>query len=175
LVDHEETQCLPRFIDKGCKEMNFMIHLDDEWVDVVRALRKVGLVDAKPVKVRTGVKVVPRDVVTACMASPVDPNIQSKTKGHTCVGAAVIGKKDGQRIMHYIWNTMSHEECWKEYKATATPTQVAIPTAIAVTLFAQGKIQERGVFTPEMLDPKPILNAFTKYGFKWEEMKKKLD
>lgn len=175
LVDHEETQCLPRFINKGCKEMSFMLHLDDEWVDVVRALRKVGLVDNKPVAVRGGAKVVPRDVVTACMASPVDPKIQSRTKGNSCVGAAVIGKKDGERFMHYIWNTMSHEACWKEYKATATPTQVAIPTAIALTMFAQGKIQERGVFTPEMLEPKPIMNAFKKYGFEWNQMKKKLD
>jgi len=174
LVDHEETQSLPRFIGKGCKEMNFMIHLDDEWIDVTRALKKVGLVDCKPVNAR-GVKVVPRDVITACMPSPVDPKMQSRTKGNTSVGAAVIGSKGGKKFMHYIWNTMSHEFCWKEYKATATPTQVAIPTAIAVTLFAQGKIKERGVFPPEVLDPKLIMRGFTKYDFKWQQLKKKVE
>lgn len=174
LVDHEETQTLPRFIGKGCKEMSFMLHLDDEWIDVVRVLRKIGLVDSKPVNAR-GVKVVPRDVITACMPSPVDPKLQSKTRGNSCVGAAVIGTKNDKKYMHFIWNTMNHYKCWQTYKSTATPTQVAIPTAIAVTLFAQGKIKERGVFPPEVLDPQLIMRAFTKYGFKAEQMKKRID
>lgn len=171
LVDHEETQSLPRFINKGCKEMSFMIHLDDEWVDVVRALRTVGLVSPEPVNAR-GVKVVPRDVVVACMPSPVDPNLCKKLKGDTSVGAAVIGRKGKRKYMHYIWNMMSHQDCWKEYKATATPTQVAIPTAIAATVYAQGKIKNRGAYTPEMLDARPMMRAFNKYGFKTEEIKK---
>jgi saccharopine dehydrogenase (NAD+, L-lysine-forming) len=174
LVDHEETQTLPRFIGKRCKEMSFMLCLGDDWLNVVKALRLVGLVDNKPVNAR-GVTVVPRDVVVACMKSPVDPKMQSKTIGNSCVGAAVYGSKGGKKFMHYIWNTMSHQHCWKEYKATATPTQVAIPTAIAVTLYAQGKIKERGVYPPEVLDAKMILKNFTKYGFKWDQMKKNLN
>jgi len=174
LVDHEETQTLPRFIGKGCKEMSFMICLGDDWLNVVKALRLVGLVDSKPVNAR-GVKVVPRDVIVACMASPVDPKIQANTIGNSSVGAAVFGSRGGKKYMHYLWNTMSHQDCWKEYKATATPTQVAVPTAIAATLYAQGKIKERGVYPPEVLDAKMILRNFTKYGFKWNQIKKKID
>jgi len=174
LVDHEETQSLPRFIGKGCKEMSFMIALGDDWLNVVKALRMVGLVDCKPVNAR-GVKVVPRDVIVACMASPVDPNIQCNTIGNSSVGAAVYGSKGGKKFMHYMWNTMSHQYCWKEYRATATPTQVAIPTAIAVTLYAQGKIKERGVYPPEVLDANMILRNFRKYGFEVGQMKKKID
>jgi saccharopine dehydrogenase-like NADP-dependent oxidoreductase len=174
LVDHEETQTLPRFIGKGCKEMSFMLHLGDDWLNIVKALRTVGLVDRKPISVG-GVKVVPRDVVVACVSSPVDPEIQSKTKGNTCVGSAVIGWKGDKKYMHYIWNTMSHAKCWETYRSTATPTQVAVPTAIAATLFAQGKIKERGVFPPEVLNARMMMNAFSKYGFKWDQMTKKLN
>ena len=174
LVDHEETQTLPRFIGKGCKEMSFMLHLGDDWLNVVKALRMVGLVDNKPVNAR-GVKVVPRDVIVACMASPVDPKIQSKTRGNSCVGAAVIGWKGNKKYMHYIWNTMSHYKCWQTYKSTATPTQVAIPTAIAVTLYAQGKIKERGVYPPEVLDANMMMRAFSRYGFKCDQMKTRLE
>jgi len=174
LVDHEETQTLPRFIGKGCKEMSFMLALGDDWLNVVKALRMVGLVDSKPVNAR-GVKVVPRDVIVACMASPVDPAIQSKTRGNSCVGSAVIGWKGNKKYMHYIWNTMSHYKCWQTYKSTAAPTQVAIPTAIAVTLFAQGKIKERGVYPPEVLDPQMVMKGFTKYGFEWNQLKTKID
>jgi saccharopine dehydrogenase (NAD+, L-lysine-forming) len=174
LVDHEETQSLPRFIGKGCKEMSFMIHLGDDWLNVVKVLRKVGLVDSKPVNAR-GVKVVPRDVVVACMGSPVDPNIQSKTRGNSSIGSAVIGWKGDKKYMHYIWNTMNHYKCWQTYKSTATPTQVAIPTAIAVTLYAQGKIKERGVYPPEVLDANMVMRNFSKHGFKCEQLKKRID
>lgn len=174
LVDHEETQTLPRFIGKGCKEMSFMLALGDDWLNVVKALRMVGLVDSKPVNAR-GVKVVPRDVVVACMGSPVDPNLQSKTRGNSCVGSAVFGWKGGKKYMHYIWNTMNHYKCWQTYKSTATPTQVAVPTAIAVTLYAQGKIKERGVYPPEVLDANMIMRNFAKYGFKCEQTKTRLE
>jgi saccharopine dehydrogenase (NAD+, L-lysine-forming) len=174
LVDHEETQTLPRFIGKGCKEMSFMLALGDDWLNVVKALRMVGLVDSKPVNAR-GVKVVPRDVIVACMASPVDPAIQSKTRGNSCVGSAVIGWKGNKKYMHYIWNTMSHYKCWQTYKSTATPTQVAVPTAIAVTLYAQGKIKERGVYPPEVLDANMIMRSFAKYGFKCEQIKTRIE
>jgi saccharopine dehydrogenase-like NADP-dependent oxidoreductase len=174
LVDHEETQSLPRFIGKGCKEMSFMLALGDDWLNVVKALRMVGLVDNKPVNAR-GVKVVPRDVIVACMASPVDPAIQSKTRGNSCVGSAVFGWKGDKKYMHYIWNTMSHYKCWQSYKSTATPTQVAIPTAIAVTLYAQGKIKNRGVYTPELIDANMMMRAFSKYGFEGGQMKKRID
>jgi len=173
LVDHEETQCLPKFIGKGCKEVNFMIHLDDEFIDIVRSLRKVGLVDSKPVIAR-GVKVVPRDVVVACMPTPTDPDLGSKMKGNSSIGAAVFGQKGDRKYMHYLWNTVSHKQCWKDYKATATATQVAIPTGIATTLFAQGKIDKMGVFTPEQLDAKMIMRGFKKYGFKVDQMRKTL-
>jgi len=173
LVDHEETQTLPRFIKKGCKNMSFMLHLDDEWVEVAKILRKVGLVDSKPVNAR-GVKVVPRDVVVACMPSPVDPSIMEKVKGKSCVGSAVFGWKGDKKYMHFIWNTMSHKDCWRTYKATATGSQVAIPTAIAVTLLAKGKIKEKGVFPPEVLDPKPIMRAFTQMKWPWEQIKQRI-
>ncbi|HUW43058.1 MAG TPA: saccharopine dehydrogenase C-terminal domain-containing protein, partial [Thermoplasmata archaeon] len=92
-----------------------------------------------------------------------------------CVGAAIFGSKGDKKYMHYIWNTMSHYKCWQAYKSTATPTQVAIPTAIAVTLFAQGKIKERGAYPPEVLDANMLMRNFAKYGFKCDQMKQKLD
>jgi saccharopine dehydrogenase-like NADP-dependent oxidoreductase len=87
----------------------------------------------------------------------------------------VIGWKGNKKYMHYIWNTMSHYKCWQTYKSTATPTQVAVPTAIAVTLYAQGKIKERGVYPPEVLDANMIMRSFAKYGFKCEQIKTRIE
>jgi saccharopine dehydrogenase-like NADP-dependent oxidoreductase len=169
-VDHEEPETLGRYI-KGCKECNFMLSLSDETVDVLRMLTKLGFVSPDPIVVK-GVKVVPRDVVTACMPSTVDPRFQGKVKGSTCVGAMVIGQKGDKRISHYVYNIMSHEEANRLHKATATAVQTAIPPSAAATLLARGTINKKGVFPPEALDPKPILDAFTEFGFTWHEITK---
>ena len=166
-VDHEEPETIGRYI-KGCKDCNFMLSLTDETVQILRALIKLGLVDPDPIDVK-GVKVVPRDVVTACMPSTLDPRFQGKVKGSTCVGAMVIGQKGEQRVGHYVYNIMSHETANNLYKATATAAQTALPPAVAATLFAQGLIKKKGVYPPETLNPLPLMNAFTEFGFTWHE------
>jgi saccharopine dehydrogenase-like NADP-dependent oxidoreductase len=166
-VDHEEPETIGRYI-KGCKDCNFMLSLTDETVQILRALIKLGLVDPDPIDVK-GVKVVPRDVVTACMPSTLDPRFQGKVKGSTCVGAMVIGQKGEQRVGHYVYNIMSHETANNLYKATATAAQTALPPAVAATLFAQGLIKKKGAYPPETLNPLPLMNAFTEFGFTWHE------
>lgn len=166
-VDHEEPETLGRYI-RGCKECNFMLSLNDETVEVMRVLTKLGLVNPNPIDVK-GVKVVPRDVVTALMPSTVDPRFQGKVKGSTCIGAMVLGRKGGQNVSHYVYNIMSHEEANRQYKATATAVQTALPPAVAATLLARGTIKQKGVFPPEVLDAAPIMNAFTEFGFNWHE------
>jgi saccharopine dehydrogenase (NAD+, L-lysine-forming) len=166
-VDHEEPETLGRYI-KGCKECNFMLSLSDETVEVMRVLTKLGLVSPDPIDVK-GVKVVPRDVVTACMPSTVDARFQGKVKGSTCVGVMVVGQKGGKKISHYVYNITNHEEANRRYSATATAVQTALPPAVAATLFARGTIKERGVFPPEVLNPEPIMKGFTEFGFTWNE------
>jgi saccharopine dehydrogenase (NAD+, L-lysine-forming) len=166
-VDHEEPETLGRYI-KGCKECNFMLSLGDESVEVMRVLVKLGLVSPDPIDVK-GVKVTPRDVITALMPSTVDPRFQGKVKGSTCVGVMVLGQKGDRKISHYVYNIMSHEEANTRYRATATAVQTAIPPAVAATLFARGTIKQKGVFPPEALDPAPIMKTFTEFGFTWHE------
>jgi saccharopine dehydrogenase (NAD+, L-lysine-forming) len=167
VVDHEEPETLGRFI-KGCKECNFMLSLGDETVEVMRVITKLGLVNPEPIEVK-GVKVIPRDVVTACMPSTVDERFQGKVRGSTCVGVMVVGQKGGRKVSHYVYNIMSHEEANRLYKATATAVQTALPPAVGATLFARGTVKERGVFPPEVLNPEPIMKGFTEFGFTWVE------
>ncbi len=168
-VDHEEPQTLARFIK--CNECNFMISLSNDTVETMRVLKKLGLVSPSPINVK-GVEVVPRDVVTACMPSPVDHRLQSGTDGYTCVGSMVIGEKAGKRYSHYVYNIMSHTEAYAYYGVTATALQTALPPATAATLLARGQIREKGVFPPEALAPNPIMKAFTELGFQWNEVRK---
>ncbi|MDH4122907.1 MAG: saccharopine dehydrogenase NADP-binding domain-containing protein [Thermoplasmata archaeon] len=172
MVDHEESSTLGRFI-KGCKECNFGLALSDEVADMMRMMKKMGFVSPIPINVK-GVKVVPRDVVTALMPSPTDPHLMSKIRGSGCASVTVIGKKGEKRYSHFIYNIMSHEECWEKYKTNATAVQTATPPAIATVLFARGAISRKGVYPPEMLEPEPIMKAFSEMGFPWHEVKKEI-
>jgi len=172
MVDHEESSTLGRFI-KGCKECNFGLALSDEVADMMRMMKKMGFVSPIPINVK-GVKVVPRDVVTALMPSPTDPNLMSKIRGSGCACVTVIGTKGGKRYSHFLYNMMSHEECWEKYKTNATAVQTAIPPSIATVLSARGVISKKGVYPPEALEPGPIMKAFTEMGFPWHESKKEI-
>jgi len=172
-VDHEEPETLGRTINKGCKECNFMIALGDETAELLKVLRKIGMVRPDPINVK-GVEVYPRDVVTALMPSPSDPEIQKNTAGTAIVGTVVIGTKDGKKISHYIYQRADYAECYKKYEATAVAWQTAMPAAVAAIMFAKGEITKKGVFTPEQLDPIPILKRFKEFGFTWEEQKREL-
>jgi saccharopine dehydrogenase (NAD+, L-lysine-forming) len=172
-VDHEETETLGRFIGKGCKECNFYLALSDEVADMLRMMKKMGFVSPVPIDVK-GVKVAPRDVVTALMPSPAEMDLNAKIRGMGCASVMVIGKRGNKRYSHYIYNIADHEKCWQTYGANATAVQTATPTAIATVLKARGVIDRKGVFPPEMSDPGPIMEAFKKMGFPWQEEKKEL-
>ena len=172
-VDHEEVETLGRFIGKGCKECNFHLALSDEIADMLRMMKKMGFVSPIPIDVK-GVRVAPRDVVTALMPSPANMDLNAKIRGMGCASVMVIGKKGSKRYSHYIYNITDHEESWREYRANGTAVQTAIPPAIATVLKARGVIDRKGVFPPEVLEPGPIMEAFMKKGFPWHEEKKQL-
>jgi saccharopine dehydrogenase (NAD+, L-lysine-forming) len=172
-VDHEEPETLGRTIGKGCKECNFMIVLGEETAEILDVLRKLGMVRPEPIDVK-GVKVSPRDVVTALMPSPNDPEIQKNVRGTAIVGTVVIGKKNGKKISHYVYQKADHAECYRKYGITAVAWQTAAPAAIAAIMLARGEIAKKGVFTPELLEPKPILERFKEFGFRWNEEIKEL-
>ena len=172
-VDHEEVQTMGRFIGKGVKDISFMLGLDDQFVGALRVFKMVGMVSPDPIEVK-GVKVAPRDVLTALMPSPTDPNLQSKIKGHGCASVMVTGIKGGKRSQHYLWNILSHEECFKKHKATALAIQTGTPPAVAAIMFAKKEITRKGVYPPEVLDPIPIIKRLEGFGITTSERKREI-
>lgn len=167
-VDHEEQETLGKTIGKGCRECNFMIALSDDTINILRVLRKIGMVRPEPVQVN-GTKVYPRDVVTALMPSPTDPNIQKNARGKACIGTEVIGMKNGKRISHFIYQMSDYEDIYRRFGVTVTAWQTGMPPAIAAIMLARGEIDKKGAYPPEMLDPEPILKRFNDFGFTWKE------
>ncbi len=164
-VDHEESETLPTFIGevlgKGCDYCDFKIALDDSYVEAIQMIGMLGLSNPGRIDVK-GAKVSPRDVVAACLPDP--STLGEKAKGDCAIGTLTKGLKEGQDTSYYIWIQLNHENTFKKYGHSATAYSVGVPLAIAATLFAQGKIPQKGVIPPEMLSPEPWLPLLEKYG-----------
>jgi len=171
-VDHEEQETLPTFIGevlgKGCDYCDFKIALGDEYVEAIQMLGKLGLDSPKKIDVK-GVSVVPRDVVAAVLPDPA--TLGDKAKGDFTCSTITKGTKDGKEEGWWMWTHMNHEDCYKKYQHSATAYTVGVPLAIAAILFARGKITQKGVFPPEMMDPEPFIEMLPKYGMSYYEKK----
>lgn len=150
MTDHEESEMVPRFIGKRIKRCDFMITLDETFVEYVQLLKKLGLLSFKPIKIR-GAEVAPVEVVIATMPRPDD--LAGKLKGTCCVLTEVSGRMDGEDTVIKTWTHISHEKAYEISGIHATAFQTAMPVAVAVEMFARGEIDLKGVKTPEAVDP----------------------
>lgn len=160
-VSHEEVGTIPRYLGKSIKNCNFKYALADELVNVLKVLRLIGLDSTEAIEVK-GVKVSPRDVVTALIPEPLE--LSGKVKGKLCVGTLVRGTKDGKKVEKFIYSLESHENAYAQAKAQGTSFQTGVPAALTADLFAEGLITLRGAFPAEAIDPKPFVEQLPKYG-----------
>ncbi|HIH01844.1 TPA: hypothetical protein HA259_07230 [Thermoplasmata archaeon] len=164
-VDHEEQETLPTYIGevlgKGCEYCDFKIGLGDEYVDAIKTIGMLGLDSPKKIDVK-GAKVAPRDVVAAVLPDPA--SLGDRARGDLAHGTITTGVKDGKEERYYIYTSMNHQDCWNKYQHSATAYTVGAPLAIGAVLFAQGKIGQKGVFPPEMLEPQPFVDMLPEFG-----------
>jgi saccharopine dehydrogenase (NAD+, L-lysine-forming) len=150
MTDHEESELVPKFIGKKIKRCDFMITLDEKFIEYVEFLKKLGLLSFKQIRIRN-IEVAPIEVVVATMPRPDD--LAGKLKGNCCVLTEVAGKMDGEETVIKTWTYMSHEQAYELCGIHATAYQTAMPVAVAVEMFGRGEIDLKGVKPPEAVDP----------------------
>lgn len=150
MTDHEESELVPKFIGKKIKRCDFMITLDEKFIEYVEFLKKLGLLSFKQVRIRN-MEIAPIEVVVATMPRPDD--LAGKLKGNCCVLTEVAGKMDGEETVIRTWTYMSHEQAYELSGIHATAYQTAMPVAVAVEMFGRGEIDLKGVKPPEAVDP----------------------
>jgi saccharopine dehydrogenase (NAD+, L-lysine-forming) len=150
MTDHEESEFVPKFIGKKIKRCDFMITLDEKFIEYVEFLKKLGLLSFKQIRIRN-MEVAPIEVVIATMPRPDD--LAGKLKGNCCVLTEVAGKMDGEETVIRTWTYMSHEQAYELSGIHATAYQTAMPVAVAVEMFGRGEIDLKGVKSPEAVDP----------------------
>jgi saccharopine dehydrogenase (NAD+, L-lysine forming) len=162
-VEHEEVVLVPRWID--CERVTFKYGLGDEFIDVLKTLRKLGLDRTEELRVGE-VGVAPRDVVAAALPDPM--TLGDRMTGKTCAGTWVTGTgADGSPREVYLHHVVDNEETWGRDGAQAVVWQTAINPVVALELLATGAWSGAGVLGPEAFPPGPFLDLLTEHGSPW--------
>jgi saccharopine dehydrogenase-like NADP-dependent oxidoreductase len=163
-VEHEEVVLIPRWID--VKRVTFKYGLGEEFIEVLKTLRKLGLDKTDPVQVGA-VSVSPRDVVAACLPDPA--TLGDRMTGKTCAGLWVRGTgKDGEPRSTYLYHVVDNEWSMREYGAQAVVWQTAVNPIVALELIHGGVWTGAGVLGPEAFDAVPYLDLLSDaYGSPW--------
>ena len=165
-IEHEETVTMPRYLEKyGLERVTYKIALDDNLINALKVINKLGLRSLKPVDVG-GVSVVPRDVVAACAPQPKD--IGNEMQGMMCVGIHCKGIKDGKEKEIMMYQTFDNQESMKEWNMQAVVAQTGFGAAIAIELIGRGIWKGEGVFSPEYFNPQPYIDIMDEAGFDYK-------
>jgi len=151
-IEHEEVVLVPRWVK--CRRVTFKYGLDDQFINIIRAIKALGLERADPVNVK-GVWVAPRDVVAACLPEPA--SLGNQMKGKTCVGTWVTGTKAGKPRQVFLYQVMDNSFSMQKYGCQAVALQTGIGPVVAMELIATGAWKGKGVLGPEAFDPDPFL------------------
>ncbi len=162
-VEHEEVLMMPRYFkDKGLKRVTFKYGLGDDFIEVLKILKALGLDSTKKVKVGDCM-VAPRDVVAVTAPDPV--KVGESMFGKTAAGLWVKGKKDGQERNVYIYQVADNQECMKNVGSQAVVAQTAFNPVIMMELIAKGIWKGVGVENPEFFPAEPFMERMERYGF----------
>ncbi len=159
-VEHEEVLLIPRWID--CNRVTFKYGLGDEFIEVLKTIKMLGLDSTEPVTVR-GARVSPRDVIAAILPDPA--KLGERMHGQTCAGTWVRGEgtAGGPREV-YLYHVVDNDDCMARYGSQAVVLQTALNPVVALELIDSGVWQGRGVVGPEAFDAEPFLELLADYG-----------
>jgi saccharopine dehydrogenase (NAD+, L-lysine-forming) len=165
LMYHEELESLAKNI-KGVKRMRFWMTFSEAYLTHLRVLENVGMTRIDPVLYQ-GQEVVPLQFLKAVLPEPA--SLGPKTKGKTCIGCLIEGKKDGQKKRYYVYNICDHQEAYRETKSQAISYTTGVPAMIGGMLMLEKVWYQPGVFNVEEFDPDPFMKKLSGHGLPWTE------
>jgi saccharopine dehydrogenase (NAD+, L-lysine forming) len=162
-VAHEETYTIPSFLgEKGLKRCDFKYALSDQYVEVLKGLRTIGLDSEEPVKFGN-ISVAPRKFVASLLPTPAD--LWESMEGTSCIGVYVKGLDNNNELSEmFLYTVQSHEYSRQDMGVNVTAFQAGVPAVIAASMMIDGTLQEIGTKSPEQLDPAPWIERLPKWG-----------
>ena len=163
---HEEMESLVKHIPT-IRRAQFWMSFSPSYLSHLRALQDVGMTRIDPILYK-GVEIVPLQFLKAVLPNPGD--LGKTTRGRTCIGCVIQGKKDGRYKAVYIYNICDHEACFREVGSQAVSYTTGVPAAIGASLILSGAWNGKGVFNMEQNDPDPFMDALNRHGLPWQCM-----
>ena len=164
LTGHDELHSLSKNMDAN--SVRFWMGFGDHYLNVFKVLSNIGLTSEVPVKLDTGVEVVPLKVLKALLPDP--SSLAKGYTGKTCIGNYIRGTKNGQFKDIFIYNICDHAECYKEVESQAISYTAGVPATAAAILVARGDWNVKRMVNVEELDPTPFIELMNKMGLPTE-------
>ena len=109
-----------------------------------------------------GTEIIPLQFLKSVLPDP--GSLGEKTKGKTCIGTIVTGKKNNLEKTYYTYNICNHEDCFKEVGSQAISYTTGVPAMIGSLLMLKKSWFKPGVWNMEQFDPDPFMELLNKHG-----------
>ncbi len=160
LMYHEELESLIKHYPE-IKRARFWMTFGDNYLKYLDVLQNIGMTSIEPVNYN-GTEIIPLQFLKSVLPDP--GSLGERTKGKTCIGTIVTGKKNNLEKTYYTYNICNHEDCFKEVGSQAISYTTGVPAMIGSLLMLKKSWFKPGVWNMEQFDPDPFMELLNKHG-----------
>ena len=173
LMYHEELESLTKHFPE-IQRARFWMTFGDSYLKHLEVLGNVGMTSINPIN-HNGVNIIPLQFLKTVLPDP--GSLGKRTKGKTCIGTIITGKKNNLEKTFYTYNICDHEKCYDELGSQAISYTTGVPAMIGAMLMIQKIWFKAGVWNIEQFDPDPFMDLLNKHGLpsKTVELDKKIN
>ncbi len=160
LMYHEELESLIKHFPE-IKRARFWMTFGDNYLKHLEVLENIGMTSIVPVNYN-GVEIVPLQFLKTVLPDP--GSLGEITKGKTCIGTIISGRKNNIEKTFYTYNICNHEDCYDEVGSQAVSYTTGVPAMIGSLLVLQKKWFRPGVWNLEQFNPDPFMELLNQHG-----------
>ena len=172
LMYHEELESLVKNFPE-IKRARFWMTFGEQYLNYLKVIQDIGLSSIKPINYK-GIDIIPLKFLKKILPDP--GSLGKFTKGKTCIGTIISGKKNNKNKTFYTYNVCDHEKCFKEIGSQAVSYTTGVPAMIGSLLILKKKWFRAGVWNVEQFNPDPFMKLLNLHGLPYQsvELKTKL-
>ena len=160
LMYHEELESLIKHFPE-IKKARFWMTFGDNYLKYLEVLENIGMTSIVPVN-HNGAEIIPLEFLKTILPDP--SSLGERTRGKTCIGTIISGKKNNTEKTFYTYNICDHEDCYDEVGSQAVSYTTGVPAMIGALLMLQKKWFRPGVWNLEQFDPDPFMELLNQHG-----------
>ena len=172
LMYHEELESLVKNFPE-IKRARFWMTFGEQYLNYLKVIQDIGLSSIKPINYK-GIDIIPLKFLKKILPDP--GSLGKFTKGKTCIGTIISGKKNNKNKTFYTYNVCDHEKCFEEVGSQAVSYTTGVPAMIGSLLILKRKWFRAGVWNVEQFNPDPFMKLLNLHGLPYQsvELKTKL-